>query len=101
MPILEEIAEEYKNKSVVLYAVNLMERNDEVRSYLESQGLNISVVMDRDGKVGNDYFAYAIPMTVVVGKDGTVQVVHVGVSPSLKENMTKELNALLAGKTLA
>jgi len=36
--------------------------------------------------------ARAIPQTVIIGKDGTVQVIHVG--------SLEELEALLAGKNL-
>ena len=41
-----------------------------------------------------------IPQTVIVGKDGSVQAVHVGVLPNLKEQLIKELDALVAGKRL-
>jgi hypothetical protein len=36
-----------------------------------------------------------------VGKNGTVQVVQVGFSPDLKNELKQKLDALLAGKNLA
>ena len=44
--------------------------------------------------------ARAIPQTVIIGKDGTVQVIHVGSLEDLQKKLTEELEALLAGKNL-
>ena len=38
---------------------------------------------------------------MLIGKDGKVQVVHVGFSPQLGKLLTKEIEDLLAGKDLA
>ncbi len=45
--------------------------------------------------------ARGIPLTVIVGKDGTVQAMHEGFDPDMKAGIKKDLDALLAGKTLA
>ena len=42
----------------------------------------------------------SIPMDVIIGKDGVVQAVHVGASPDLIDNMKRELDTLVAGKSL-
>jgi hypothetical protein len=46
------------------------------------------------------YGVKGIPQTVLIGKDGTVQAVHVGVAPDLKKRLRRELDALVAGKGL-
>jgi len=101
MPIMEEVANEYKDKGVILIAVNLMERAQAIRSFLQEQGLHPTVALDKDGAVGNVYMTKFIPQTVIIGKDGIIQAVHVGNLPNLKETLKKELNDLLAGKKLA
>ena len=101
MPIMEEIANEYKDKGVILIAVNLRESPQTIRSFLKEQGLHPIVALDKDGTVGTVYKAQAIPQTVIIGKEGIVQAVHVGALPNLKEILKKELNDLLAGKKLA
>ncbi len=100
MPIMEEVANEYKDKGVILIAVNLRESPQDIRSFLQEQGLHPIVALDKDGAVGNVYKAQAIPQTVIIGKEGIVQAVHVGALPNLKEILKKELNDLLAGKKL-
>ncbi|MEX0678609.1 MAG: DUF2092 domain-containing protein [Pirellulales bacterium] len=101
MPIIEKVAEKYKDKGVLLFAVNLQEGEDDIRAFLEEAKLNLAVALDKEATVAQAYLANAIPQTVLVGKDGTVQVVKVGLSPNLAESLSEDLEALLAGKNLA
>lgn len=101
MPIMEKVAKEYQSKGVKLFAVNLRETDDEIRAFLKKENLNVTVALDKSGQVAQLYKADAIPQTVIIGKDGTVQVVHVGIGPTLEQDLRKELDALLAGKQLA
>ena len=101
MPIMEEVANEYKDKGVILIAVNLRESAQKIRSFLQKQGLHPVVALDKDGAVGTVYKAQYIPQTVIIDKDGIVQAVHVGALPNLKDTLKKELDDLLAGKKLA
>jgi thiol-disulfide isomerase/thioredoxin len=101
MPIIEKVAAKYKDKGVELYAVNLQEEPDEIKKFLEEAELKLDVALDKDGDVAKSYLAEAIPQTVLVGKDGSVQVVKVGFSPNLEAELTRDLDALLAGKDLA
>jgi thiol-disulfide isomerase/thioredoxin len=96
LPIIAEVAGEYKDKGVAFYAVNLAEEPDGVKAFLEAQKLSVPVVMDRDGNVGKLYKAEAIPQTVIIGKDGNVAVVHVGFRQDLKGALSSELDKLLA-----
>ncbi len=98
---MEEVANEYKDKGVILIAVNLRESSQKIHSFLQGQGLHPIVALDKDGAVGNAYKAQYIPQTVIIGKEGIVQAVHVGAIPNLKQMLKKELNDLLAGKKLA
>lgn len=100
MPSLEALAEEYKDKNVKLIAVNLRETPAQIKSFLSDQGIHPTVVLDKNGMIANDYMVTGIPQTVIVGKDGTVQAVHVGAVPGLKGVMAKELDTLLSGKSL-
>ena len=101
MPIIEKVAAEYKDKGVQLYAVNIQESAADVQKFVDESGLKLTIAMDTDAAVARAYQANSIPQTVLVGKDGTVQVVHVGLSPDLENQLKKELDALVAGKDLA
>jgi thiol-disulfide isomerase/thioredoxin len=101
MPIIDQVAEKYKDKGVLLYAVNLREEADDIKKFLEQAELELPVALDKDGEVGTAYKADAIPQTVLVGKDGSVQVVRVGLSPNLAQELGDDLESLVAGKNLA
>jgi thiol-disulfide isomerase/thioredoxin len=101
MPIIEKVAGHYKDKGVLLFAVNVEEGADDVRKFLDEAKLKVTVALDKDGDAARAYKAEGIPQTVIVAKDGSVQVVHVGLLPDLEEQLAKELDGLLAGKNLA
>jgi len=101
LPIIADVAAGYKDQGVEFFAVNLGDDPAAVREFLEEHKLSVPVVLDRDGRIGELYKAEAIPQTVIIGKDGVVQVVHVGFSGNLQAELSHELDELVAGKKLA
>ncbi len=95
MPIYTKIAEEYKDKGVLFYGVNLGEAPEVAREFLEKTGITCAVALDSNGAVANQYGVVSIPMTVIVGKDGTVQAVYIGFAPNLETKVKRELDALI------
>ncbi len=101
LPILADVAKAYKDKGVVFRAINLQEQPEQIREFLKSKKIEITVALDSAGQTGSDYGAEAIPMLILIDKKGVVQSVHVGYNPSIKKTLQKELDALLSGKDLA
>jgi thiol-disulfide isomerase/thioredoxin len=101
MPIIDKVAEKYKDKGVLLFAVNIQEMPDEIKKFLAEAEIDVSVALDSEGATAAAYLANAIPQTVIVGKDGSVQVVKIGVSPDLEMALTGDIEALLEGKNVA
>ena len=77
LPIITEVAAGYKDQGVEFFAVNLGDEPAAVQAFLDEHKLSVPVVLDRDNRIGELYKADAIPQTVIIGKDGVVQVVHV------------------------
>jgi thiol-disulfide isomerase/thioredoxin len=101
LPIITDVAAKYKDQGVEFFAVNLGDEPAAVQAFLEEHKLSVPVVLDRDSRIGDLYKAEAIPQTVIIGKDGVVQAVHVGFSSNLQAELSHELDALVAGKKLA
>jgi peroxiredoxin len=101
LPQISAAAEELKEKDVIFYAVNLRESAEDVKAFLEEQKLDVPVLLDAEGEVGDLYKAAAIPQTVLIGKDGRVQVVHVGFGGDVKQQLIDEVTGILEGKDLA
>ena len=101
LPILSEVAKEYESKGVVLVAVNVDGMSVEgIQDFMENRGLSFNAALDQGGMNSVRYRVGPIPQTVIVGKDGIVHDVKLGLPPNLKEDISGKLDKLLAGKSL-
>lgn len=91
LPIASKVAAQFKDKNVVLYAVNIAEEPEQVQAFIEQVGLSATVALDRDRSAQKKYQANSIPKMVIVGKDGIVHTVHTGISPSFEAELTQSL----------
>jgi thiol-disulfide isomerase/thioredoxin/outer membrane lipoprotein-sorting protein len=78
LPIVEQAHRDYAAKGLSVFAVNEREPESKVHAYLDQQKLDLPVLMDRSGTVGSIYRASSIPLTVVIGRDGNVFRIMVG-----------------------
>ncbi|TAN36337.1 MAG: DUF2092 domain-containing protein [Verrucomicrobia bacterium] len=101
LPLLADVAVKFKDKGLVFYAVNQRENAEAIKDFLAKQNLKLTVALDSEGKLGEAYGVEGIPQTVLIGKDGVVQVVQVGYAPDMKDTLTKQIEDVLAGKRLA
>lgn len=97
LPIVAEVTNSLKDKDVVFLAVNLQETPEQIKQFLDAKKLNISVGLDKEGKIAELYQVQGIPATFIVGKDGNIAGMHAGFSPDLKESLSKELNEVVSG----
>ena len=93
MPILDKVTQARKDKPLKVYAVNLEEDKDTVAAFVKETKLGLSVLLDSTGETGKAYGANAIPETVIIGKDGTVKKVMVGLHP--QEELEKAIDEVL------
>ena len=77
LPHLGKLYDE-KQDGVKVFAVNLREEKSKIEAFLKSRNLNVPVLLDSEGEVASEYNVISIPQTVVIGKDGTVKNVFVG-----------------------
>jgi hypothetical protein len=85
----------------VFRAVNVKEDAETIRKFLVEEPIDAQVVMDTEGTASAAYSVEAIPHTVIIGRDGIVQAVHVGAGEGMEAKLRKQLDALLEGKSLA
>src|SRR5262249_3019529 len=78
LPIVAKAHRDFAAKGLSVFAVNEREPESKVRAYLAQQKLDLPVLMDRSGTVGTSYRANSTPLTVVVGRDGNVVRILVG-----------------------
>lgn len=100
LPILTDVTEGFRDKDVVFIGVNQGEGPDEIKTFLSEQKLAFDVALDTEAAVAGKYMVNGIPQTVIIGKSGKVEAVHVGVSPVLRQQLKSQLGTLVAGKSL-
>ena len=100
MPIMVDVTDKYKSKGVVFYAVDIRESPEAIKAFQEKTAVKFTVALDTDGKVSNDYAVDNIPMSVIIDKEGVIQAAHIGLAQDAREQVTKELDTLVAGKSL-
>jgi thiol-disulfide isomerase/thioredoxin len=103
LPIIDSVAQEYEAKGVRLYAVNVGQSADEARKFLQDVKWTgkATILLDRNEVTAKSYSVSSMPHTVLIGKDGSVQVVRIGKSKDLEAQLRIDLESLLAGKNLA
>ena len=101
LPVVAQICKEYADKGIVFRAVNVKEDPETIRMFLAEESIDAAVVMDTEGTASAAYRVEAIPHTVIIGREGIVQAVHVGAAEGMEAKLRKQLDALLEGKSLA
>lgn len=101
MPALEEVAQKFADRGVVYRAVNGGEDAESIKAFLQATKIKAPILLDQELEIWRAYRVEPIPQTVLIGKDGKVQVVHLGYSDRLAGEIAEQIEALLASKDLA
>jgi thiol-disulfide isomerase/thioredoxin len=80
LPVIERLQKEFPS-TLVLLAINLQDRKEEVTDFIYKLGLTSQVLLDENGSVGQTYGAVSIPMEVLIDKQGVVRFVQMGFDP--------------------
>ncbi len=97
LPVVDTVAKHFAGESVVVYGVNVMERPELVSSFSTSQKLDLTMLVDATGAVSDDYGVTGIPQTVIIGKDGTIHTIHVGIGMNFEAELKADIQGLLDG----
>jgi peroxiredoxin len=70
MPLMEKLHREFKQEGLKMVAVNFGEDKKTVQKFFDELGLTFTAVVDHDGKVGDKYGAWSLPLTYIIDRDG-------------------------------
>ncbi|TWT95239.1 Thiol-disulfide oxidoreductase ResA [Botrimarina colliarenosi] len=101
MPALEKLHQQYADQGLDYYAVNVGEPADDVAAFLEARGLTPTALLDESAEVAEAYDVSAIPLIVLVGSDGRVQVAQEGFDPATGKQLADQIEATLRGDDIA
>ena len=72
MPAMERLHRAYRERGLVVVAVNYKESTREVQAFLEELGLTFVVPLDPKGTVTRTFGVRALPVTYLVDRDGKI-----------------------------
>lgn len=99
LPQLVPAVAKYRDRNVVMLAVNLQETPEAIKAVLSRLQLETNVGLDHNGVVAEKYAAVAIPQTVIIGADGKIARLFVGGGPQYVDQLSAALEALLTPAT--
>jgi thiol-disulfide isomerase/thioredoxin len=76
MPDLMDLQRDYSNKGLTILTVNMQtfERTlEDAPNFIEELGITLPVFFDEDGVVADRYKIIGIPVTYIIGRDGTIE----------------------------
>ena len=104
LPMVEAVWKQYKDRAVRFLAVSVdnpqTTEQEEIEKMLVKLGITFTPIHDKEGSLIDAFGVESIPLLVLVDKQGTVQAVHSGTRESLGDELSKQINALLDGRSI-
>lgn len=82
MPLLQQVQEKWSERGLVLLAIDIGEKPEQVRNFMQSQRLSLTVLLDSQGEVANRYGIRYLPTTFFINGDGIIKEIRIGAFPS-------------------
>jgi len=95
MPLLDDLYNRYQRVGFSILGVNIDDDSRRAMQMIEELGVNFPVVFDVSKEVSKLYEVEAMPVTVLIDRDGNVRHVHHGYKPGYEDNYLTEIRSLL------
>jgi peroxiredoxin len=95
MPLLDELYSRYERVGFNLLGVNIDDDSRRAMQMIEELGVSFPVLFDARKEVSKLYEVEAMPVTVLVDREGNVRYVHHGYKPGYEEKYLDQVRSLL------
>jgi peroxiredoxin len=96
MPALEVLAQELGPRGLAVVGVNFKEPRSKVEAFVQEIGLRFPMLLDSEGRVGQTYPVFALPVTFVVDRRGMLVGTVLGIRDWTGPDARAYLGRLLA-----
>ena len=96
MPQLNALAEAFAGRPVAVLGMNTDRNEADAKLVVDAMGLKYATL--RAEGIPEKYGVQGFPTLILIDSEGVVRDVHVGYSPTLKVELTKEIEGLLPRK---
>ncbi len=103
LPSVNKLVDQYKEQPVVILGVNTNVSADmeKVKRFVTERKVDaMRHVLDPGGTIGRDYAAQAIPLTVMIDREGIVRYVHSGFEPDVAASYGAKIDKLIKGEPI-
>ena len=95
MPLLDDLYARYERVGFTLLGVNIDDDSRRAMQMIDELGVNFPVLFDSSKNVSKLYDVEAMPVTVLVDREGTVRHIHHGYKPGYEDKYLTEIRSLL------
>jgi len=95
MPLLDELYGRYQRVGFNLLGVNIDDDSRRAMAMVNELGIKFPVLFDEDKKVSKLYEVEAMPLTLLLDREGTVRHIHHGYQPGYEQKYLNEIRSLL------
>ena len=95
MPLLDELYTRYERVGFSLLGVNIDDDSRRAMQMIEDLGVSFPVLFDARKEVSQLYEVEAMPVTVLVDREGNVRYVHHGYKPGYEDKYLDQVRSLL------
>ena len=95
MPLLDELYSRYQRVGFSLLGVNIDDNSSKAMKMANDLGVTFPVLFDARTEVSKLYDVDAMPVTVLIDREGTVRYVHQGYKPGYEDKYLEQIRSLL------
>ena len=95
MPLLDELYNRYERVGFQLLGVNIDDDPRRAMEMAEELGISFPVLFDDRKEVSELYRVEAMPVTIILDREGVVRYTHYGYKPGYEEYYLDQVRALL------
>jgi peroxiredoxin len=95
MPLLDELYSRYQRVGFNLLGVNIDDDSSRAMTMINELGVSFPVLFDARKEVSRLYEVDAMPVTIIVDREGNVRHVHQGYKPGYELKYLDQVRALL------
>ena len=95
MPLLDELYSRYERVGFSLLGVNIDDDSRKAMNMVSELGVSFPVLFDARKEVSKLYKVEAMPVTVLIDREGTIRYVHHGYKPGYEDKYLDQIRSLL------
>jgi peroxiredoxin len=95
MPLLDQLQQRYSKAGFTVLGVNVEQDTTQAQRLLQDMNVSFPILFDSDSVVSKLYDVSAMPVTVMVDKEGNMRYQHKGFKPEFEARYRQQIKELI------